>query len=162
MDYHELIWESLLGADYRARYYGHLAGRLQRREKTLTILVTLLSSGACLALVAKMDWLPVVVPSILTALAALAGAVLASNKFGKRAVLSGDLHKKWDTARREFEVLWASVSDLDKDDALQRWRAIEEKYSEQTELAAIEFPVRARLAKRCQRDVVQARRLLTA
>lgn len=44
--YRKLVWESLLAADYRARYFGFLAGRLRQNERRVTVIVGALSSGA--------------------------------------------------------------------------------------------------------------------
>src|SRR5258708_38738068 len=98
MGYTDRIWNSLLDADYRARYFGSSAGLLQRRERLLTLAVTLLSSGAFVSLVAKLQWLPSYIAPTLTVMTALVGGTLSVLKLGKNASLSGAMHKKWSAA----------------------------------------------------------------
>ncbi len=49
------IWDSLLAADYRARYFGELASRFENRETALKLGVAVLSSGAAVTLVTTLE-----------------------------------------------------------------------------------------------------------
>ena len=162
MNHHDRIWTSLLEADFRSHYFGHLAGRLQREERFLALAVTILSSSAFLSLVAKFQWIPSSAAAALSALAAVAGAILAVQKPGKKAAQSGALHRRWSSACRELESLWMSLYRLDPEEAVARWKAIEDEYAKDSESASVEFPRARRLAALCQREVVRNRRLVLA
>lgn len=153
----QLVWESLLNADLRSRYFGHLAGSLQTRERVLTIIVGVLSSGAFLALIIKTE--VAYLPHTFSALAALGSILLANLKLGKSAALSASIYSKWLTIQREYELLWAQLDSLSSEQAAKRWRDIESQHAKEDETAVQEFRLNKRLADECQRDVLRVRRL---
>lgn len=156
----QVVWEALLDADFRTRYFGNLAGRLQRRERLMTIGVTVLSSSAFLALITKVgiDFLP----QIFSALAAVMGAVLAVYKLGKSASLSASLCARWLAIRNRQEALWAEIDDLQPQEVLRRWESIAAETYKDAEVAAAEFPLHKRLANEAQGEVMRSRRLAEA
>lgn len=153
----QLVWDSLLDTDFKARYFGHLAGRLQRRERLLTVAVTILSSGAFVTLIGKLGsaWLP----QVFSLLAAVTGAVLAVYKLGKTASLSASLHAKACASKYKLEALWAEIDTLAPQDVLRRWEAIEADALKDDETAAAEFTIVKSLAEDVQAEVMRVRRL---
>jgi hypothetical protein len=158
--YRTLVWESLLDADYRARYFGHLAGRLQRTERLITVAVTLLSSGAVATILFKTgnDYLT----AALSLLAALFSGVMAVYKLGKAAGTAAALLSKWSSVKNKLEVFWSGIDELPAKEVEKRWLAIESEIGKETEIAALEFTLSGRLAKKAQAEVMRSRRLVEA
>ena len=52
-DHRKLVWESMLGADYRARYFADLAAKYRKWESALTITVAVLTSSAFVVLLVE-------------------------------------------------------------------------------------------------------------
>ncbi len=161
-DLRELVWRSLLGSDYRARYYRHLASSLEARGRRLTIAIGVLSSGAFVILVSRfaieIPWLA----EIFSLVAAALSWILTVVQFSKSAALASNLGKKWDTIYKDHEQLWSEIDRLDAKTVLKRWREIEDRHAELDEIAAVEFPLKAKLAERSQLEVLRERRLSEA
>ena len=155
--YRRLIWEGLLEADFRARYFGHLTGRIRSRERYLTILIGVLSSGAFVSFVLKLQ--VSLLPPALSLLSAIFSVVLASLKLGEGASVSASLYDKWSSLKDRYEFLWGELDGLSTEDAGRRWLELESEHKEADKLAVKEFRLDRKLAAACQADVLRARRL---
>ena len=151
----KLIWDSLLAADYRARYFGDLAGYLARVERWFTIASLVLSSSAVAALL-------VGAPKELTTAAVLIVALLSATqlvqKFGERASDAADLTVAWLAIQRDLQALWAR-QDLDSEAARAAWAEIEARHAQDDKRAAKEFRYWRGLARRAWREMLAARGL---
>lgn len=153
-----LVWESLLNADFSSRYFGHLAGLLQTRERIITVVVGVLSSGAFLALISKFQL--GYLPQLLSALTAVFSITLATRKLGKSAALSASLHSRWTAIQNDYEILWSEAEFLSSEQIAERWRNIENSHMKDDETAAQEFRIDKKLADECQKAVLQMRHLV--
>lgn len=160
MNHRQVVWEALLDADYRARYYGHLASGLQRRERALAVTAAVLSSSSFVALISKID--VQYLPQCLALAAAVCSTVMATYRFGKTAALSGSFFKRWTEAKTELTVLWNQIDTLGDAAVLERWQAVMAKVADMNEIAPVEFPLKPRLAAQCRDEVLTAMHLKAA
>lgn len=152
-----LIWESLLGADYRTRYFGELAGQLQAMSRHLAVANLVLSSGALANIAGALapEWVSLAAIGMV----ACVSAIQLVLKFSDRAGDAADLHTKWDHIQVAMEQLWAELEGLDAGAAMARWSAIEASHAEFDKKAAKEFGYKRRLAKRAWREMLHRRKL---
>lgn len=149
----KLIWESLFMADVRARYFALVAGRLRKHERMLALFVSILSSGSVVALLAKIQHLPLICGVV----AAIASAVLATLKFDKRASVGATLSRQWMEITSEFEVVWARIDTIDDNSALRSYRILGKKHAPADELAISEFSLNTKLLNKCFEEVLLTR-----
>lgn len=160
MSHRQLIWEALLDASYRARYYGHLASQLQGTERLLAVLSAVLSSTSFVTLISKVS-VPYLA-EVLVLAAAVCSTLMATYRFGKTATLSGSFFKRWAEAKTELQVLWLRLDELDPAEATRQWRTIQDKVIDMNEVAPVEFRLRPKLAQRCQQEVLREMHLEAA
>lgn len=157
----EAVWESWLNADYRARYFGELAGRFSRYQRQATVLLAITSSGAFLALMVRISSsaaLPWIV-EIAALLAASIGWILMLGRFPEKANLAAAQHMRWARAQREYQELWLSVEaqTVKPAAATKRCSSIEESAAKMDEMAMRELPDKKRLALRCYEEMEAVR-----
>lgn len=138
-----LVWDGRLEADYRVRYYGRMASKLQRTENRFSLWVVILNSTAVVSLLSKLaltwkgaDWLA----GVLAICGAILGAMLTVHTFGKLAGSAASFQKLWSRIGNEYEALWAVVDDLSKEEILARWQKIEEMHYDADEKANATLP----------------------
>ena len=162
-----LVWEGLLNAHYASLYYFYLANRLARKEQRYMLAVMIGSSGVLAALFASLA-LPSFakavpyVSAVLSFVTALVGTMLFSGRPGRLALLSLWEAYKWDSIRREYEILWGEIGELDAATAAQRWRELERRGSQKAEAAPVEFPKDDELRRLAREEVLNARGLSEA
>lgn len=91
-DRRKLIWQAMLTAEFRSRYWGSVSIRHERLELLLTILIAAFSLGAVAS------WLGDLVSGLLPTLMAVTGVLsiaLALAKFSRRAESSAGLGSRW-------------------------------------------------------------------
>lgn len=152
-----LIWESLLGADYRARYFGELAGQLQAMSRHLAVANLVLSSGALVNIAGALapSWVSLAAMGMVAGLSAIQLVL----KFSDRAGDAAELQTKWDGILMELEQLWAELQALEASTAMARWKAIEASHGAWDQKASQEFGYKRRLAKRAWREMLHRRKL---
>ena len=133
------VWENWLSSEIRAYYFADLANRYQARQRVLTWLTLIFSSGAAFAIVT--DWAPERFEWIKAALALLTAAVsflslVQQNQ--KSAMDCSDLHFRWNRLASEYEALW---DDMYAADAELKLKALGEKEAELSK-SSIGFPDR--------------------
>lgn len=141
------VWENWLSSEIRANYFADLANRYQSRQRVLTWLTLVFSSGAAFALVA--DWAPQGFEWVRAALALFAAAVsllslVEQNQ--KRATECSDLHFRWNRLASEYEALW---DDMYADDAELKLMLLAEKTAEVSK-SSTAFPYRERVMLKWQ------------
>ncbi len=144
----DLVWKDFYEADVRYRYFGARSGKLKIWERRLALVVAAGSSSTFIALVVKIPHAPLV----LSAIVAIAGAILASQKYEAGSALNADLGRRWGEIKAEYGQLWLEVDDIDKASALQRHRQIEEEKVAATEDLAMGSRVDSKLLDECQRQ----------
>ena len=145
----QLIWEGLLDTDGMRRYYGYLAGRLERLGDLLQIGAVGFASGAFLALLSHFpEW----VPSAATAVSALAGALLAFRKYPAKAARSAEIYRELGRQMVEWERLWAGVYDRDDAELAATWHELVTRQAAIVERAPLEVPLSRSLARRSERE----------
>jgi hypothetical protein len=159
MEARRLVWDSLLSADYRARYYGHLAGAMEVRDETLAIVVAIASSSTFVAVVSKLPWSA---SAIISLLSAGLGIFLTVKKFGKLAETSAAMHKGWSSIENDFEMLWCQVDSLSQEELLKRWRQIKAREEKLEERIAMKFRLYEDLTEKAKQEVFMARKLSAA
>ena len=144
----DLIWKEMFEADVRYRYFGARAGKLKSWERRLALLIAIGSSSAFIALITKVPYAPLV----LSAIVAVASAVLASQKFEKGSALNADLGRRWGEIRAEYMHLWLELDEIDKARVLQRYRKIEEEKVSPADKLAMQDKVNDKLLAECQQQ----------
>lgn len=145
----QLIWEGLLDTDGMRRYYGYLAGRLERLSSLLQIGAVGLASGAFLTL---MSHFPPWVPAAAIALSAIAGTILAFRKYAEKAGRSAEIYRDLARQMHEWERLWADVDSRDDSDLIAAWDDLSTRQAAIVERAPFEVPLSKSLARRSYRE----------
>jgi hypothetical protein len=158
-DIRRLVWDSLLSADYRARYYGHLASVMESFDENLTIGVTIASSGAFVVIVTRLPWW---VGAVVSLVAAVMSIILSVKKFGKLGESSATLHKGWSSIESDYEVLWAQADSLPKEELLTKWRQVKSREEALEESLGMKFHLRRDLIEKSKQEVLEQRRLASA
>ena len=135
------VWEGWLGAEIRANYFADLSSSYQWRQKILTWLILLFSSGAFLTLVTSglpdsLSWLKPTFALIAACMSFL--SLIGQNQ--KNAIECADLHFKWNRLSAEYAALW---EDMYSEDALATLRKLQEKSAELSR-SGVSFPNRTR------------------
>jgi hypothetical protein len=152
-----LLWEKMLDADMRSRYYLRLAAILSRLELSLSILTAVLSSGAFLSLALEVPWTHAAQWCALAAV--ITSTWLVFSKHGKRAELAAARAHEWMAIQSELERLW-SRRGATQDSEVHKILAREDKQILAGAGSIIrELPLNDRLSKRAQREVLVARGL---
>ena len=147
-----LVWESMLGSDYRARYFADLATRYRRRSSVLTITLAILTSGAFVTLLIDVP----LAAKISTFVAAALSWTLLVKDFSGMVRDSASFSRQWSEFEREYKLLWAELEELDPADIRKRWPAIEEKLSPLDELSTSKFPYERDLGKKIWQETLKA------
>lgn len=102
----KLAWEEWLAAEIRASYFADLCGTFNRHHRVATWGILLLSSGAAVGLLGRLDWLPAwASPLLVLCVAALSlYSLMAQNP--KSAAECSDLHARWNKVGMEYRDLW--------------------------------------------------------
>ncbi len=115
-----------------SRYYGHVAAKLDRREKRLSGLIFFLSSGAAVSFLANVDvWLPAVLALLVAGLSAWSW----NSKYSQRSFYSSGLRKKFADLTAETKLLWGHLTQLEDDDIESQWQALDRRATEISEQA---------------------------
>ncbi len=100
------VWEGWFSAEVRANYFADLAASYHHRQRLATWAAMFFSSGAVVAFLAKLPseftW---VAPTLALVTAALTGYSLVAHHQG-HAVVSSDLHFRWNRLASDYEALW--------------------------------------------------------
>ena len=148
------IWDCMVETDRTARYYGHLAGRLARREKWAAIATTVFSvvSAYSVANTGASDgggwWFGAILFSTATVAASVVPLVF---RYGGMISAASYCQVRLDLLATKCKELWLVRDHIDPDQALQRWHALEREQSEITAFQSAK-PLNRRLAKATQRE----------
>jgi len=149
------IWDSLISAESRSVYFGHIASSLQAREKWLAFAVGVFSSVAFVNLISKFQVTGL--SEAFSFLSAIAGVYIGLARQSKAPALAGSLCRTWGSIQDEFEYLWHQLSRLDDEEALARWKKIEKMHYDADETASQSFSKNRRLMRQSQSQVYQVR-----
>lgn len=153
-----LVWESMLTADFKDRYFAALAARYQRQDRRAKIFVGVMTSatvsGWWLWGAPDINWIWQTA-SVLAAVVAIVLPILNPSGSLKTACSLGG---SWYSLKRDYELLWTSVDDLTDEDGRARCQAL---MAQEKPLAEREVPLTtsSRLARKCQDEVFLARGL---
>lgn len=153
-----LVWNSLLDADARARYWGRVARRNERIEMAVTV------SIAVSSLAAVGSWMLDSVPQALAAFSALSAALAISLpilKLGRKAESMADLGTRHTMLLQSFEQLWRDLSILNPEQAAKRYDDLKRQEVDLYKLG-VRLSDSPRLVRKMQRDVMRARGLARA
>lgn len=149
----QLVWNSLLDADMRARYWGRVARRNERIEMAVTV------SIAVFSLAAVGSWMLDSVPQmwqVLSALSAALAIALPILKLGRKAESMADLGARHAILLDSFEQLWRDLPNLPPEEAARRYDALKRQEADLYE-PGVRLSESKRLVKKIQREVVRAR-----
>ena len=149
------VWESMLDSDYRARYFGALATRQRRLHATLSWAVALASTAVVASLLAGAEELPWLTGAV-AVLAAALGWILTFGRMGERTTEASHLHRKWGEVNTQFRELWFTFEQLEEEEAMGRWKSIEDGHAELDQTAVAQFSYKKRLAEKLYNDMLRA------
>jgi len=107
------LWEEWIGAETRAYWYAELSTRHQQRQRIITILNLVFSSGAAVLFFTSIGLAPYV-----AVLSAIASAISLAEQNYRRVIVADDLHSKWSRIALECTRLWESSFSDDAADGL--------------------------------------------
>ncbi len=154
-DRRKLMWQAMLTAEFRSRYWGIVSIRYERLELSLTILIAAFSLGAVAS------WLGDLVSGLPPALMAVTGVLsitLALAKFSRRAESSAGLGSRWNQQHYAYSHLWSDLPVLPEEDAWKRFVDLREAERDLYDLG-VRLHDSKRLAKKIQSAVLRAHNL---
>jgi hypothetical protein len=104
------VWEAMLEADFQKRYWSAKAASFIRIDRTLQILLAVLSSAAVLSALGDLKLLEVW--KWLSAFTAIIATTLPFMSYTRRSVAMVDVGAKWHLLEIEYSSMWRT---LDKD-----------------------------------------------
>jgi hypothetical protein len=112
------VWESLIAAEVRAKYFAELAHRYHVQQRAISWLMLVFSSGALISIIARLtyDWVAPLLALITSGLSFY--SLVAHNE--KKATDATDLHFKWSRLESEYESLWENMYDPDAREQLAK------------------------------------------
>lgn len=152
------VWESMVFADFRVRYFGELATQYRRRQRRLNITLAILSSSAFVVLALRLG-VELELPWLAEAaalLVAVLGWLLALGRYSERSSLAASLVRRWSDLHTQYRALWLSLEEMEDREIRSRWQELEESQGEIDQTAASEFPHKRRLANRVYDEMLDA------
>ena len=150
-----LVWESMLGSEYRARYFSDLSTRYRWWSSVLNVTLAILTSGAAVTLLID---IPLLAKFCSLVAAGLSWLIVVMD-FSGMVRDSASFSRQWIEVQKDYKLLWAELDDLDPADVRKRWTAIEEKLSPLDELSTSKFPYERGLGEKVWRETLKARGL---
>lgn len=155
-----VLWRAMLDSDFNSRYWRYVTDKYSMLDFVLKIFLALAASGSVAAWSIWSEY-----PSFWKALSAAAAAASIASPllaYGKKAEVAAAHAGLWADLRVRYADLWENYASSEKDDLVQKEHTRLRKIF--TELEAKEPRLRIaqdfRAARRSQRDVLQARRLI--
>lgn len=144
------VWNGLTSADRLERYYTRLADRLSWRNKTLLIVIGVLSLATATTLFASLpqwaEWIPAVPALIVAVLSVCTSYLDYSRKAGIAASISGQCRN----LGNDWRDLWFSLYSADVRERASRLEREEDRI---TEPASMEHGFwHAKLHSQCQKE----------
>src|SRR5437867_11598853 len=103
------LWEEWIAAETRAYWYAELSTKYQQRQRIITNLSQVLSSGAAVLFFTRIALAPYI--AIVTP---IVSAVTLVEKHYRRGILADNLHSKWNRIALECTRLWENwFSDME-------------------------------------------------
>ena len=146
------LWKDMLGAEVRALYFAELVGRLNQRQRRLTMTGLAASSGAVVSFVLEFPGLTPV-RTALPLIAAAANLVLLVQQYQRSAVDAADLHFRWQKLAKDYEKLWENVY---ADDAGEQLESLTGRATDISR-AGNGFPYEPKVMLRWEQHVIQHR-----
>ena len=119
------IWNEMIAADTRCRYFDQLASRTETVDLVLRVALIFFSSATAATVLGLFpsgaDWLAVV--------SAVLAAVSGTMQHGRSALKFAEFSVFWGRLHRDYEELWNDVETyaVEADDAARRLRALMDK-----------------------------------
>ena len=128
------IWDRMVETDRLARYYGRLAGKLARRERMASIATTTLSVVSAYSVANGIGggggWVWAAIGfSTATVAASVVPLVF---RYGGMISSAAYCQVRLELMSTKCKELWLVRDSIDTDQALNRWRALEQEQSEIT------------------------------
>jgi len=151
------VWESLIAAEVRAKYFAELAHSYHVQQRILNWAMLLFSSGALISIIAKLpekyDWVAPILALITSGLSFY--SLVAQNE--KKATDAIELNSRWSRMANEYENLWENMYDSE---AREQLAELDEKQIELGRLST-GFPVNNKRLLKWQDHVERRREALT-
>ena len=128
------VWQNMLAAEARSRYFRDLASRYTGRKQWITGLAFFSSSGAAATVIGRApQYVPVILALVVAGLTAYSMAV---NLDGKIMIML-KLHSSWARIASDYDRLWNHAYDPDDESQFDR---IVQSEREPSELATTDAP----------------------
>lgn len=158
----DLVHDSVIDADYRARYFGRLASIHRERHQRIAILNGVLTSGALLAVVA-----PLPEPhagflvQVLLILAVVVSWIAVVKQDDEGARVASHLLRRWLDIQRQAELLLSRLESMEDQQVRNAWKKLETTHDELDEMAAGVFAYDRKMQRDVWEETMQARGLDT-
>ena len=143
------IWNEMIAADTRFRYFNQLASRTETLDRILRVALIFFSSATAATVLGLFpsgaEWLAVA--------SAVLAAVSGTMQHGRAALKFAEFSVFWGRLHRDYEELWTDVETyaIEADEAARRLRAIMDK-PERIDRHASTFRTRRKLMLSCLAD----------
>ena len=150
-----LLWEEMLDADYRSRYFADIATRKRRLHWLLSLLVAILASGALGTILINQTLAAGLCSLVATGLSWWLFATRPSELVRDAAMISA----QWGELHRDYQFLWSKQGRLTENAVLSQWRKLTDRYKPLDEMASSKFEFNRKLALRIYDEMLRARNL---
>lgn len=101
------VWEGWLGAEIRGYYFADLVSEYKQRQKLITWVILLCSSGTCGVVLSRWNaqWPTLALSLLITGLSLF----LLVYKYEDRITKCSDLHREWGFIANDYEAIWENV-----------------------------------------------------
>jgi len=152
----KVIWDSMLDADLNVRYWSYLSRRYYMRDKYSKIFLAAMSSGT----VASWHFWATV-PGVwkgLSAFSALTAIALPIINWSKMIENMVRLKQQWVDIKNDYEMLWISFKNKNKNDADIEKEILRVKKKEvETSKEEYNLPNSKKLVYKCTDEVLKSR-----
>ncbi len=147
-----LVWEEMLDADYRSRYFADIAARKRRLNRLLSLLVAILTSGALGTILINQPLAAGLCSLVATGLSWWLFATRPSELVRDAAMISA----QWGELHSDYQFLWSKQGSLGENAVLSQWRKLTARHKPIDEMAISKFGYDRKLAVKIYNEMLRA------
>ncbi len=128
------VWEGMLGAEIRAKYFAELSGSYLKRQHYATLFTLLFASADAAAFFAQLPHNLAWIRGALAVVVAGLSIYLALAQNERKAIDSANLHGRFSRLQKGYEAIWEDTHDPD---AVMNLKSLDDEAIEASNAATI-------------------------
>lgn len=140
------MWDEMIEADMRRRYFGRMAGRHETVERILSVSMVVASSATAVVVIGFIDFGAELLALCSAVLAAVAGKL----QFGRSSMKNAEFSVVWGHVHSEYSDLWIDIESqrLSHNDVFEQLRALRHRH-EDIDRQTTASPVKSKILSDC-------------